>query len=445
MEIRARYFLVGLFVLVVTVAVVGFVYWLYNTGGLVQRTDYRVSFNGSVSGLAPGSPVLFNGLQVGEVTGLSLSTDDPSLVVATISIDARTPVREDTHVGMDFRGLTGTATVALTGGSASAPKPTSENGQPPLLVADPKAMQDMSSAAREALRRLNDILAENATPLKDAIGNIDTFSAALAKNSDKVDTILAGLEKFVGGGNKPETVSYPLTAPDKFPSDLVLPTAQVTIPAPTTIVALDSQRIMLRSAQGLVPAFENFRWADSIPLIVQSRLIQGIQNAGDPGVGTDTSGINGDFQLLVNVRKFEMATIGTPVAEVALMAQLVEAGGTVVDAKLFEASEPVSDITKPEVIATAINAAFDKAATDLIVWSLQTMSDQEGAAPGDKNGGGAGAGKGGAQNGGEAPSMQTPAAPPAADLAPAPAAAKPAAKKPAPAKAAPAKAPATAQ
>ena len=76
MEIRARYFLVGLFVLVVAAAVVGFIYWLYNTGGLAKRTDYRVSFNGSVSGLAPGSPVLFNGLQVGEVTGLSLSADE---------------------------------------------------------------------------------------------------------------------------------------------------------------------------------------------------------------------------------------------------------------------------------------------------------------------------------------------------------------------------------
>ena len=132
MEIRARYFLVGLFVLVVAAGVVGFIYWLYNTGGLVQRTDYRVSFNGSVSGLAPGSPVLFNGLQVGEVSGLSLSADDPGLVIARISIDARTPIRTDTHVGMDFRGLTGTATVALTGGSPAAARPASEDGQPPL-------------------------------------------------------------------------------------------------------------------------------------------------------------------------------------------------------------------------------------------------------------------------------------------------------------------------
>ena len=131
-------------------AAVGFIYWLYNTGGLVKRTDYLVSFNGSVSGLAPGSPVLFNGLQVGEVTGLTLSTDNPELVIARIAIDARTPVRSDTHVGMDFRGLTGTATIALTGGSAAAPPPPNTESGVPLLIADPNDIKDMTASAREA-------------------------------------------------------------------------------------------------------------------------------------------------------------------------------------------------------------------------------------------------------------------------------------------------------
>ena len=417
MEIRARYFVVGLFVLVVAAAVVAFIFWLYNTGGLTKRTDYRVSFAGSVSGLSPGSPVLFNGLQVGEVTGLSLSADNPGLVVARISIDERAPVRTDTHVGMDFRGLTGTATVALTGGSPSAPRPASEDGQPPLLVADPKATKDMSASAREALTRLNDILAENSEPLKDAIANIDAFSAALAKNSDKVDTILAGLEKFVGGGDKKEPISYELTAPTRFPEIAAQPTGQLTIATPTTVVALDTQRIMVRGANGLQPVFEGFRFADSVPLLVQSRLTQGFENAGDPRVGTDASGIAGDFQLVVNIRKFEMATLSEPTAEVSLMAKLVDTGGSVIDARLFEATTPVDDVTKPEAIAKAIDGAFGKATTDLIVWALTAMSDSEGG--GDNGAGGDGGPNDGGfdQNGTEAPPMQTPEPP--ADQAPA--------------------------
>jgi phospholipid/cholesterol/gamma-HCH transport system substrate-binding protein len=383
MEIRARYFLIGLFVLAVIGAGVGFVYWLYNTGGLTERTDYLVSFKGSVSGLSPGSPVLFNGLQVGEVTGLSLSADDPELVIAHISIDARTPVRTDTYVGMDFRGLTGTATIALAGGSLAAPPPASIEGRPPLLVADSGATKDMTTSAREALSQLNTILSDNATPLKDAISNIDIFAAVLADNSDKIDAILAGLESFVGGGAKSETVSYELTAPTTFPEIAALPSGQLSVAAPTTVVALDSQRITIKGADGLVPAFENVRWADSVPLLVQSRLVQGFENAGYPGVGSDVSGINGDFQLLVNIRRFEIDTTASPMANVAMMAKILDIGGTVFDAHLFEASAPVADAGNAEQAAAGIDAAFGDAATDMIVWSLGVMSAADAGGLGD--------------------------------------------------------------
>ena len=72
MEIRARYVQMGAFTLAVIVAGFAFVYWLNNAGGLRERALYRVRFEGSVSGLLAGSAVLFNGIRVGEVTGLQL-------------------------------------------------------------------------------------------------------------------------------------------------------------------------------------------------------------------------------------------------------------------------------------------------------------------------------------------------------------------------------------
>ena len=68
MEIRARYALIGLFMLAVILASFGFVYWLENKGGFTQNAVYEVRFEGSVSGLLVGSSVLFNGIRVGEVT-----------------------------------------------------------------------------------------------------------------------------------------------------------------------------------------------------------------------------------------------------------------------------------------------------------------------------------------------------------------------------------------
>ena len=71
MEIRARYVQIGAFTLAVIAAGFAFVYWLNNAGGLRERTVYQIRFESSVSGLLVGSAVLFNGIRVGEVTGLA--------------------------------------------------------------------------------------------------------------------------------------------------------------------------------------------------------------------------------------------------------------------------------------------------------------------------------------------------------------------------------------
>src|SRR5512147_508696 len=117
METRANYVLIGLFTLAVVVGVFGFVYWFQNIGGTGERAFYRVEFEGSVSGLRTGATVLFNGIRVGEVTGLSLDPAKPQQVTATLSIDKSVAVRKDTQIGLEFQGLTGIASVSLKGGS----------------------------------------------------------------------------------------------------------------------------------------------------------------------------------------------------------------------------------------------------------------------------------------------------------------------------------------
>jgi phospholipid/cholesterol/gamma-HCH transport system substrate-binding protein len=128
--------------------------------------------------LLTGSSVLFNGIRVGEVVRLELNPVDPRQVHVTIGVDRNTPIRMDTTVAIDFQGLTGSPVIALAGGKSN--QPVTSRGEPPLLLADAAASQSMSQAARETLRRLDGILAENAQPLRSMIGNLDTFSGAPA-------------------------------------------------------------------------------------------------------------------------------------------------------------------------------------------------------------------------------------------------------------------------
>ena len=199
METKANYVLIGLFTLAVIAGIFGFVYWFQNIGGTAERVFYRVAFDGSVSGLRTGANVLFNGILVGEVTGLKLDPKRPREVVATISVNKDVQVHSDVDVGLEFQGLTGVAQVSLKGGTPESPVLVGSKENPPTLKAPPAATMDFTQAARDTLRRLDDFVAENQGAFKDALKNIDDFTKALSRNSTRIDKITEGLQKLTGG------------------------------------------------------------------------------------------------------------------------------------------------------------------------------------------------------------------------------------------------------
>ena len=147
METKANYTLIGVFTLAVIVGAFGFVWWFQSVGISGARAYYRVVFDGSVSGLSAGGPVLFNGIRVGEVTGLDLDPQHPERVVANIAIRQSVPVHKDTQVGMQFQGLTGIASLSLKGGTAGSPVLSGTKDNPAELVAPTTA-----AAGRDADR-----------------------------------------------------------------------------------------------------------------------------------------------------------------------------------------------------------------------------------------------------------------------------------------------------
>ena len=137
MEIRARYMLIGSFVLAFALGMFGFVYWIKNTGGLGQKASYQIRFEQPVSGLTIGSSVLFNGIKVGAITDLRLDPQDPKRLDVSVAVDPATPIRADTQVDVTYQGLTGAPAIALKGGNANAATLTAPDHKPPVLTAGP--------------------------------------------------------------------------------------------------------------------------------------------------------------------------------------------------------------------------------------------------------------------------------------------------------------------
>jgi len=367
METRAPFVVVGAFVLATIFAVFGFVYWLNSSGGLGPRKTYHVQFEGSVPGLLVGAAVLFNGIRVGEVIDLALALDDPRRVNATISVASNTPVRADTRVGLDFQGLTGVPVIALEGGTLR-----SSPGEVPTLIADPGAGQSMTQAAREALRRVDSVLSENSEPLKDTIANFKVFSEGLSRNTGKLDNIVAGLEKMTGGGSQPQKVTYDLRAAQGFAAPARGFKGQLALPEPTAVAMLETQRMLFSPAQDH-PDFAEFIWADSIPKLVQARLIESFENYDLAHAPLRASEIaQADYQLLIDIRRFQVATDPQSAAEIGLSARIVDKDGKVVASHLFAQSQAIQTL-EPAATVAAFDQAFARLAKDLIAWTAQAL------------------------------------------------------------------------
>jgi len=363
METRAPFIIVGAFVLTAIVAVFGFVYWLNNAGGIGKRDSYHVVFNGPVPGLLVGAGVLFNGIRVGEVASLELVADHPRDVHATIAVAEHTPVRSDTKVGLEFQGLTGVPVVSLEGGEdATAPAVQG------ALLAEKGAGQSMTQAARDALRKVDAVLSENAAPLHAAIANLSTFTEGLSRNTPKLDGIVAGLERMTGATPPPRKIIYDLKAADRFEIPRRSLEPGLTIAEPTATTRLQTQRFLFASDEEPHDDFANAQWSDSLPALVQAKLLQSFENYDieHAPIRADALG-GGGTRLVIELRQFEITTSPDASAVIALSARIIDGAGQVKAARILQKSAPIDGLT-PAKTGAAFDRAFGELASDLVVW-----------------------------------------------------------------------------
>ncbi|MFV0280575.1 MAG: MlaD family protein [Rhodoblastus sp.] len=201
METRANYVLIGAFTLAVIAAAFVFVWWFAGPSKNAARRGYDVVFTGSVAGLSRGGAVTFNGLRVGDVSSLGLNPADPSEVFAHIEVDRTTPVKTDTRARLEMSGLTGVASLALYGGSASAkPLEIQPSEAFPTMRADPSQFQSLLETGQRLAEQLgafadraNQLLDNNSENINKTASNIRKFSDALANNSGDVGSLITNL------------------------------------------------------------------------------------------------------------------------------------------------------------------------------------------------------------------------------------------------------------
>jgi phospholipid/cholesterol/gamma-HCH transport system substrate-binding protein len=374
MEIRARYMLIGGFVLAFILGLFAFVYWLQNVGGLGERATYQIRFEQPVAGLTIGSNVLFNGIRVGAITALTLDPQQPKSLTATIAIDPSTPIRDDTQVDVTYQGITGAPAIALKGGERNSPPLKSTDNRPPVLVAPAGIGANLMDSARTTLSKIDTLIDENSKPLHTAITGISTFADMLGRNSKRIEGMIGGLEKLAGGGpEKTPPLLYDLSAAKDFPAETKPIDGQMSVPDVSAILVFDTQKILTRKSDGTYGNVDGGQWADNLPKLMQSRVLESFENAHQlKAVSRPYDQLQPQYRLELGIRNFQISLAQTPTAVVEFTARILDDKGAVIGAKLFDATAPAKSTTAGDAV-DALNAAFTNAAKQLVSWTEGTI------------------------------------------------------------------------
>lgn len=204
MEPKAHHVLIGLFTLLFLASALLFALWLGKSNNDRDYTWYQVIFDRGVSGLSEGSAVKYSGIEVGDVSELSLDPQDPRNVRALIRVYSDVPVKEDTRAGLALTNITGSMSIELSGGTPESPILEGSRQSPPEIHADPSALDTFMSTSENLFTKLEEVLTnaqamvseENSRNLTRSLSNIEAMSSGLMEQREDLSNLVTSFDQL---------------------------------------------------------------------------------------------------------------------------------------------------------------------------------------------------------------------------------------------------------
>ena len=161
-----------------------------------EKKIYFIRFEDtSVNGLEVGGNVKYNGINIGEVKSIEVSSEDIGHVVVTISVDKDTPIKENMKANLVMMGITGLKQIELTGGTNRAedlePGGFIETGSSAIADITGEA-QIIADKVELLLNNLNNFASSaNQQAVSDILANTDYF---IKQNSENLSNAIVNAE-----------------------------------------------------------------------------------------------------------------------------------------------------------------------------------------------------------------------------------------------------------
>jgi phospholipid/cholesterol/gamma-HCH transport system substrate-binding protein len=206
MDTKVNYIVVGLFMSLLTLAVIGSTIWLAGIHSSKRYYTYLTYMNEPVTGLSEKAPVKFNGVDVGFVDKIRLNPLNPQQVRLVLRIQENTPISEATRSSLLSQGITGLTFIGLTAEKVQAPKLKKlPNEDYPVILSTPsllfrldQTVQSMAQNINQVSKNLNEIFdTENKAAFTRSLTNLRNITDTFDKNAKNIDETLQSLRKLV--------------------------------------------------------------------------------------------------------------------------------------------------------------------------------------------------------------------------------------------------------
>lgn len=147
---------------------------------------------------------------------------------------------------------------------------------------------------------------------------------------------------------------------------------QLAIPMPDSSRALDSTRIFVMSAPGMLETLPGARWNSPLPALLQGLVIDAFRDSGRiTGVGASTSILRADYALAIDINRFFIEVRdGSPRASIEIYAALQDlATNRVVAGRTFDAQAPATSTSGADPLI-AFEAAIDRLLPEVVDWTF---------------------------------------------------------------------------
>lgn len=168
--------------------------------------------------------------------------------------------------------------------------------------------------------------------------------------------------------------TFDLSASPKVETTASARNRQLLVADPSALKAVDSEQVLVRVSGSEIRYLSNAQWSDKLSRMVQSKLVEAFENTGKlGGVGTPGQGLAIDYQLITDIRAFEIDASGSDRAVVEISAKLLnDRNGTIKAQRAFSASVPTGGSTN-DVYIRAMDRAFGQVTAEIVAWTLTQL------------------------------------------------------------------------